>query len=532
MNKVKSGFCRIRLIKIQLRLIKVNAVFRDSFFLKFVLIMKKHSKYTFLVLLMIFSQVLLSVIVIQWLRLQWQNEKASFESELSLAFKSSVSSMIDSMLMKNIIEPALMESVTRPEIITGKKIPESTGGETKSHTETGIGNLGNIKSRKDLSSVTAFRRDQTSVGRSKSAPIDTAETNLLLESVRLFVDQTRDSLSEGSHLMHIISNNPDTNLLKRVFINKIESAGYRLNVKWISNFKRSHNEKPVYFESSLFVKPFGVLIQGYQKFVLLNMTGQIIFGLILLVFTAIAFWVTGRSMMKMTVLNNLRNDFIRNITHELKTPVSTVSIALEALTNYNRLQNTKKYEEYLEIASNEIKRLDQLITQVLNASVVERKELFFEIQDCDLVELVREVLDSMTMRFQDMHATVNYHSDCESCILMIDRLHIQGVLLNLLDNSLKYSDNEPIINVNIKRGHTAALLIVSDNGPGIPKEYISKVFEKFFRVPSGDRHDVKGYGLGLYYSKMVMEQHSGSIGVKNKNEGGCEFRLTFPVNNK
>jgi two-component system phosphate regulon sensor histidine kinase PhoR len=229
----------------------------------------------------------------------------------------------------------------------------------------------------------------------------------------------------------------------------------------------------------------------------------------------------------MELLNTLRNDFISNISHELKTPVSTVTVALEALRTYDRLKDQAKSDEYLSIAFHEMKRLDQLISQVLDTSVLENQSQFLKLEECDMVSLVREVLASMQVRFSQTMAKVEFNPEVENCILFLDKLHIQGVLINLIDNSLKYSNSSAEIKIGIVTGKSSVVLTVSDNGPGIPDEYISKVFDKFFRVPKGNRHDVKGYGLGLSFAELVMRHHSGSVRVRNLDGGGCEFALTF-----
>jgi two-component system phosphate regulon sensor histidine kinase PhoR len=234
-----------------------------------------------------------------------------------------------------------------------------------------------------------------------------------------------------------------------------------------------------------------------------------------------------KSMRKQELLNNLRNDFISNISHELKTPVSTVSVALEALKNFDRLKEPQKSREYLDIAFNEMKRLDQLISQVLNTSSLEAHGEYLKIDNADLVSLTREVLNSMQARFDKCGAKVEFITDADVIIIEMDKLYIHGVLFNLLDNSLKYNSGNPEIVINITQRSSDVNLSISDNGPGIPKEYISRIFDKFFRVPKGDVHDIKGYGLGLSFADLVMRHHSGSIEVKNKDEGGCKFTLTF-----
>jgi two-component system, OmpR family, phosphate regulon sensor histidine kinase PhoR len=136
----------------------------------------------------------------------------------------------------------------------------------------------------------------------------------------------------------------------------------------------------------------------------------------------------------------------------------------------------------------------------------------------------------MEARFVQQNASVEFKTGVENCFLHIDRLHIQGVIINLIDNSLKYSDNKPEIIIEIEQSFGSVMLTISDNGQGIPQEYISRIFDKFFRVPKGDLHNVKGYGLGLSFADLVMKHHSGSISVKNLKDSGCEFTLTFPKN--
>jgi two-component system phosphate regulon sensor histidine kinase PhoR len=143
--------------------------------------------------------------------------------------------------------------------------------------------------------------------------------------------------------------------------------------------------------------------------------------------------------------------------------------------------------------------------------------------------LVKEVISSMQQRFENAGASVLFKPEIDPLILDADKLHIQGVIINLLDNSLKYSGENPMIKITIAKGSSSVILKIADNGKGIPKEYHTRVFDKFFRVPMGNIHDIKGYGLGLSYAKLVMEQHSGTISVRNLNESGCEFILIFPT---
>lgn len=283
----------------------------------------------------------------------------------------------------------------------------------------------------------------------------------------------------------------------------------------------------MYFKTDFFEKPMGVKILHYQKIILGRILPQTLFALVLLLSTAAAFYFTHKSLKKQEALNSLRNDFISNISHELKTPVSTVSVALEALRNFDSKPDPAKSREYLDIAFNEMKRLDKLISQVLNTSILEGHGEYLYPEETDLVSLTREVMDSMQARFAQKGAQSEFLTDQEPIYLKLDRLHIHGVLINLFDNSLKYCQEDPVISIGIRSDESSVILTIGDNGPGIPKEYISRVFDKFFRVPKGDIHNIKGYGLGLSFAELVMKHHSGSISVRNKEEGGCEFILTF-----
>ena len=145
----------------------------------------------------------------------------------------------------------------------------------------------------------------------------------------------------------------------------------------------------------------------------------------------------------------------------------------------------------------------------------------------DLQKLVQEVLQTMQLRLQQHNATASFTTEGTDFRIPIDKLHMQGVLVNLIDNSLKYGVAPVHINVALAAENGAVRLSFTDNGPGIPEEYKEKVFEKFFRVPTGNRHNAKGYGLGLSYAAQVMRQHNGNINVNNVAGGGCVFTLTF-----
>ena len=493
--------------------------------------MKKPTNNSWLLILMIISQIMLTGLLIQWLKGQWQSEKVSFQKDINLKFIQSVDQVMDSILVKHIITPVLKDSDINEDhfLKFTKKSPSESDKEE--HQITAFINDTN-GSKQTL--VTISMPDS---GRSVSkqdvafSTYDSNEKKMLLRSVKLIIRHTEgDSVWKWRQLNHMISTVPDTILLKRLFESKLGKTA-KYNIVWVSDSAKNKSDikSPVmYFKTNLFEKPMHVEILHYQNQILRSISAQILFALTLLIITATAFVLTYRSLKKQETLNVLRNDFVSNISHELKTPVSTVTVALDALKNFDRINDRAKSMEYLDIAFSEMKRLDQLISQVLNTSMFEEHYQYLKPELVDLNLLISEVLNSMLPRFEQAQAIIEFNTVSDPVILKIDKLHINGVIINLLDNSLKYSDKSPVIRINISMESDSVVLRISDNGQGIPNEYLARVFDKFFRVPKGNIHDIKGYGLGLSYAKLVMEQHSGSISVRNITEGGCEFKLTFP----
>jgi two-component system phosphate regulon sensor histidine kinase PhoR len=202
-------------------------------------------------------------------------------------------------------------------------------------------------------------------------------------------------------------------------------------------------------------------------------------------------------------------------------------VALEALGNYNMKKEPRVMEEYLQLASEETKRLGELINRVLDHTLLEQKEHPLDLIEIDLNKLITDVVSIMN-RKTGSKGIIEFNREDHNITLVGDLLYIKGVLINLIDNSIKYCDTDPVITVSAERKSKYIVVEIKDNGPGIPEEYQKKIFEKFFRLPSENVHNVKGYGLGLSFASLVMELHKGSIEVKNLNPG-CSFKLKFPV---
>lgn len=262
---------------------------------------------------------------------------------------------------------------------------------------------------------------------------------------------------------------------------------------------------------------------------------QVLFSLVLVGVTILSFLLLYRNLRQQQKLTILKNDFISNITHELKTPIATVSVAVEALKEFDALKDPVRTKEYLEISTHELQRLSLLVDKVLKLSLFERQEIELKKDDFDMKVLIEEVMTSMRLQFEKHQASVSLSAEPAGPVtkhtqfrLRADKLHFTSVIFNLLDNALKYSRSNPKVLIDLHEERDFLQLNVTDNGIGIPADYTDRIFEKFFRVPTGDHHNVKGYGLGLSYVAYVVQRHGGEISVRSKEGYGSHFTIKIP----
>lgn len=269
-------------------------------------------------------------------------------------------------------------------------------------------------------------------------------------------------------------------------------------------------------------------IPDFRLFIFKKMIPEILFALLLFGSIILAFYLINRNLQRQRKLTELKNDLISNISHELKTPITTVGVAIEALSNFNAQTDPKRTKEYLDISKHELNRLSILVDKVLKMSLFEQKEPTLRPEPINLDELVGGILSSMKLQFEKQKAKVNFQSPEDGIMINGDRIHLTNVVYNLIENALKYNNKHPEIDIALVEMDKEVRLKISDNGIGIPEQYLDKVFEKFFRVPNGEKHNFKGHGLGLSYVAEVVRQHGGTIKVNNIPEGGVCFEMSLP----
>ncbi|MBT1710040.1 HAMP domain-containing histidine kinase [Fulvivirgaceae bacterium PWU5] len=276
------------------------------------------------------------------------------------------------------------------------------------------------------------------------------------------------------------------------------------------------------------VSRYTASLANIRGVILAQITPQILFALFLTLLTATAFLVMFRNLRAQQRLMEAKNDFISNVTHELKTPVATVSVALEALRDFHAIDNPTLTQAYLDIAQHELSRLAQMTDKILETSVFETNGVDYRPESIDLDTTTQQIIASMKMVFETRGATIHYSKDGNNFVLRGGTIHITNVIYNLIDNALKYSPKCPVITVSLKNAVNSVSLSVKDEGLGIAAEYQKKIFEKFFRVPTGDVHNTKGYGLGLNYVASVIRSHGGRIDVQSEPGKGSCFIITLP----
>ena len=260
-------------------------------------------------------------------------------------------------------------------------------------------------------------------------------------------------------------------------------------------------------------------------YALRQMGGLLAGSLGLLCLTTACFGLMLSTILRQKKLSEIREDFINNMTHELKTPLATVAAAVEALQHFGALQNPQKTQTYLAISQQELQRLSGLVDHVLHMAVAERQPLQLHPETVRPAELVAELVEQHQLTTAK---AVRFAVDVAPAAIHCDRLHLRNVISNLIDNAIKYSREQVTITIQAQPESVGWRLTVTDDGIGIPKDYQPAVFDRFFRVPTGNLHPIKGFGLGLYYVRQVIERHGGRLQVQSELGSGSAFSFWLP----
>lgn len=272
---------------------------------------------------------------------------------------------------------------------------------------------------------------------------------------------------------------------------------------------------------------FGVYFPDKELYLIKDMNIWVVstvFLLLVIIFFSYTIWV----ILKQKRLSEVRTDFINNMTHELKTPISTISLSTEALSNPNINKDPERLSNYTRIIKEESERLKTQVDKVLQMATLDKRRVELIKEKVDLHDIISKTVSGFKLILDASEGEIELDLKASKAYVLGDPMHLTNILFNLIDNAIKYSKRKPQILVSTADHKGGIYLRVKDNGIGMSREEQRHVFEKFYRVPTGDQHDVKGFGIGLNYVLKMVKQHQGRIQLKSETESGSTFRIYFP----
>lgn len=291
------------------------------------------------------------------------------------------------------------------------------------------------------------------------------------------------------------------------------------NIEWKGEIKM--------FSKSTYLKPnekLQLLINNPNKEALKrSSTGILLSFLLSLAIISCLFYLL-KIINKQKQLAEIKNDLISNITHEFKTPITTVSTALEAIDTFNAIDDKEKTKKYLAISNLQLKKLHQMVEKLLETAALDSEKLLLQKENTDVISLVKNA--SLKEEFLSTEKSIEFNSFKDELMIDIDPFHFENAISNLIDNAIKYGGNKIEVHINIVLNNLE--ITIADNGNDIEKNQRDKVFDKFYRIPKGNTHNVKGFGIGLYYTKKIIEKHHGEIRLI-PNSSNTIFKITLPI---
>ncbi len=489
-------------------------------------------KYRGLLYLMGVSMILLVALQVVWLRTEYRSASEAFSRETNLLFRSSVRQLADSLFFSRFWVMGTEGAIAR----TDSLLQERTG--------------------------LAGTRSMAIMIRSDSLPA--GDTNLLIGSTppgggvssRVHAPGSRSGFFDWQFRVDLPPDSVIMALLQRHFSESLweRHAGLTFKIeKGPSDWHRmwqplqntdsiQHAEPspelprlPARFSTSFVpLAPglvYAAVFEGVNTRLYKGLLPQLGFSVFITGLILLSFLLIYRNLLAQQRLVAQKNDFIGNVTHELKTPVATVGVALEALQHFDVLKDPQKTREYLQMATQELHRLSMMTDKILKTSVLDLStEIGSYGRPVDMADLAEKVLSSFSILAA--HKSCHLALEKEGNTLVTgNEDHLEQVVYNLVDNAIKHGGSPNRVLVRVCGTPERVKLEVSDEGPGIPEVYRNRVFERFFRVPSGMVHNVKGHGLGLHYVAGVVKGHGGSIHLEGRQGGGARFVVKLPARN-
>jgi two-component system, OmpR family, phosphate regulon sensor histidine kinase PhoR len=286
---------------------------------------------------------------------------------------------------------------------------------------------------------------------------------------------------------------------------------------------------PLFSGSGISTRDFLLIyFPGQSKYNLQSLWIMLLLSLLLVITIIAAFSYSVFTIIRQRKLSELKNDFINNMTHEFKTPISTISLACQALTDKEISRTNEMYDDYIQIIGDENHRLGEMAEKILQTAILEKGSLHLRPEAINMHELINDAVHKIAIQIEIRDGVVSQSLNAKQPVIRGDKVHLSNVIYNLLDNANKYSPKRPQIMISTADTENGISISVHDKGMGISKTNQKRIFEKLYRIPTGDVHNVKGFGLGLSYVKFIAEKHGGSIQVESEPGKGSIFTVFLP----
>jgi two-component system, OmpR family, phosphate regulon sensor histidine kinase PhoR len=272
-----------------------------------------------------------------------------------------------------------------------------------------------------------------------------------------------------------------------------------------------------------------VILPNVKNIALKQLRWIIVFAIIFTLILTSAFYLTFTALLRQKKTSEIKNDFINNMTHEFKTPIATISLAVDALRNEKVLESREKMNYFSGIIKEENKRMNKQVETILQAALTEREELQLNLKPIHVHEVIRKSYENFKLQVAEKAGSTDLQLNAKTDIIHADEVHFTNLINNLVDNAVKYSNEKVLVRITTNSNHKTISIRIEDNGIGMSKETVKRIFEKFYRAHTGNIHNVKGFGLGLSYVKTVVDAHHGKIRVESTPGKGTCFTIDMPL---
>ena len=274
-----------------------------------------------------------------------------------------------------------------------------------------------------------------------------------------------------------------------------------------------------------------VVIPDIRSLVLSSLRWPIIISILFTLIILAAFYITVRTMVRQKKLVEIKNDFINNMTHEFKTPLATISLAVDALRNEKVMADPSRMQYFNSIIKEENQRMNRQVETILRASQLEKQDFEVQFKSVQVHPVIQAVVDTFSLQLQSRGGQLNLHLDASNDRMKADESHLANLVSNLIDNALKYAREEvpPLVEIRTRNESGRLVIEIADNGIGMSRDTLKRIYEKFYRAHTGNLHNVKGFGLGLSYVKTLVDTHRGTIEAESTLGKGSKFILRFPL---